>query len=73
MGGILSAEVVLKKSKPGDTVYSFQHRILGTVNFDTPFLGMHPGIIASGLNSLFKPAHGAPEPDFTDMQSSTLR
>ena len=50
MGGILSAEVALLK----------RHRILGTINFDTPFVGMHPGVIASGLGSLFKPAPGSP-------------
>ena len=50
MGGILSAEVALLE----------KHRILGTINFDTPFLGMHPGVIASGLGSLFKPAPDSP-------------
>jgi len=50
MGGILSAEVALLES----------HRILGTINFDTPFLGMHPGVIASGLGSLFRPAPDSP-------------
>ena len=52
MGGILSAEVALLN----------KHRILGTVNFDTPFLGMHPGVIASGLGSLFTPASESPAP-----------
>ena len=52
MGGILSAEVALLN----------KHRILGTVNFDTPFLGMHPGVIASGLGSLFTSAPEAPAP-----------
>ncbi len=52
MGGILSAEVALLN----------KHHILGTVNFDTPFLGMHPGVIASGLGSLFTPAPESPAP-----------
>ena len=39
-----------------------KHRILGTVNFDTPFLGMHPGVIASGLGSLFISAPERPAP-----------
>ena len=52
MGGILSAEVALLN----------KNRILGTVNFDTPFLGMHPGVIASGLGSLFTPASESPAP-----------
>ena len=50
MGGLLSAEVALLQ----------RHRILGTINFDTPFLGMHPGVIASGLGSLFRPAPESP-------------
>lgn len=50
MGGLLSAEVALLGG----------HRILGTINFDTPFLGMHPGVIASGLGSLFRPAPDSP-------------
>lgn len=56
MGGILSTEVALLKS----------HRILGTINFDTPFLGMHPGVIASGLGSLFRPALDSPVPKPTE-------
>lgn len=50
MGGLLSAEVALLEG----------HRILGTINSDTPFLGMHPGVIASGLGSLFRPAPDSP-------------
>ena len=52
MGGLLSAEVALLEG----------HRLLGTINFDTPFLGMHPGVIASGLGSLFRPAPDSPTP-----------
>ena len=52
MGGLLSAEVALLEG----------HRVLGTINFDTPFLGMHPGVIASGLGSLFRPAPDSPAP-----------
>lgn len=57
MGGILSAEVVLLKQPNSE---SFQHRILGTINFDTPFLGMHPGVVVSGIGSLFRPAPESP-------------
>ena len=60
MGGILSAEVVLLTSHFNDSMQSdkrvLRHRIVGTINFDTPFLGMHPGIIPSGIGSLFRPA-----------------
>ena len=58
MGGLLSAEVALLE----------RHRILGTINFDTPFLGMHPGVIASGLGSLFRPAPDSPAPESTEMR-----
>jgi len=53
MGGILASEVALLRS-PG---ISQKHHILGTVNFDTPFLGMRPGIIAAGISSLFSTNH----------------
>ncbi|MCJ1329594.1 hypothetical protein MMC10_006274 [Thelotrema lepadinum] len=55
MGGILSAEICLKR--PDNPIYSSHlvHRILGAINFDVPFLGMHPGVIVSGLGSLFRP------------------
>jgi flagellar biosynthesis GTPase FlhF len=43
MGGLLAADIALV----------FRHRILGIVNFDVPFLGMHPGIIKAGLGSIF--------------------
>jgi hypothetical protein len=59
MGGILSAEVALQKPASPATGKPFRHRILGTINFDTPFLGMHPGVVVSGIGSLFRPA---PEP-----------
>ncbi|TKA69169.1 hypothetical protein B0A49_04614 [Cryomyces minteri] len=53
MGGLLSAEVVLLPPFP-------RHRIIGTINLDTPFLGMHPGVIKSGLGSIFRPAPNVP-------------
>jgi len=69
MGGILSAEVALKPSDSPANGKPFQHRILGTINFDTPFLGMHPGVVVSGIGSLFRPA---PEPPKSNQwQSST--
>ncbi|KAF2201823.1 hypothetical protein GQ43DRAFT_480397 [Delitschia confertaspora ATCC 74209] len=46
MGGLLAADVTLL----------LRHHIIGTVNFDTPFLGMHPGVVKAGLGSLFNPA-----------------
>lgn len=55
MGGLLCAEIVLMPPRQPARP-SLNHRILGTINFDVPFLGMHPGVVKSGLASLFKPA-----------------
>lgn len=62
MGGILGAEVVLLPPLSFPTEHMFRHRILGTINFDTPFLGMHPGVVVSGIGSLFRPAPQPPSP-----------
>ncbi|KAK2628519.1 hypothetical protein QTJ16_001622 [Diplocarpon rosae] len=62
MGGILSAEVVFQKSASSANGWPFRHRLLGTINFDTPFLGMHPGVVVSGISSLFRPAPEPPKP-----------
>ena len=55
MGGLLTAEVALLSHQQGFPD-SLQGHILGTVNLDVPFLGMHPGIVASGISSLFRSA-----------------
>ena len=56
MGGLLSAEVALVSPEVPTDTDPFRHHILGTINFDTPFLGMHPGVVVSGIGSLFRPA-----------------
>jgi hypothetical protein len=61
MGGILAAEVALLPPHSPATGQPFGHRILGTIGFDTPYLGMHPGVIVSGISSLFRPATKSPE------------
>ncbi|KAF1985237.1 hypothetical protein K402DRAFT_464562 [Aulographum hederae CBS 113979] len=61
MGGLLSAEIVLASPYSPATGQPFRHRILGTINFDVPFLGMHPGVIASGLSSIFQPGDSPKE------------
>lgn len=62
MGGILSAEVTLLTSSSSDVfgAQQFRHRILGTINFDCPFLGLHPGIVLSGIGSLFRSTPSPP-------------
>ncbi|KAJ5569934.1 uncharacterized protein N7459_009364 [Penicillium hispanicum] len=49
LGGILAADVALlqRGAQP-------RHRILGLVNFDVPFLGLHPRVIPTGIKSLGK-------------------
>ncbi|KAI6712433.1 hypothetical protein JHW43_005060 [Diplocarpon mali] len=56
MGGILGAELALQKPASPASGQQLRHRLLGTINFDTPFLGMHPGVVGSGIGSLFRPA-----------------
>ncbi|KAK6353957.1 hypothetical protein TWF730_008377 [Orbilia blumenaviensis] len=62
MGGLLAVDtVILQPFPPG------RHRILGTISFDTPFIGIHPGVITSGLASLFNPAEKPlPDPDIPE-------
>lgn len=59
----------------------FKHRILGIVNFDVPFLGLHPSVISTGIKSLFHPKAKPPSPpktndisqaDSTESLASTL-
>ncbi|KAL2290494.1 hypothetical protein FJTKL_15579 [Diaporthe vaccinii] len=60
MGGLLAADVALMPSP--NPVYGspFKHRILGTISLDAPLLGLHPGIITSGIASLFRKAPDPP-------------
>jgi pimeloyl-ACP methyl ester carboxylesterase/tetratricopeptide (TPR) repeat protein len=59
LGGILAAEVVLMRHAKDPN--GLQHRILGQIAFDTPFLGMHPGVVGTGIASLFRPAPELPQ------------
>ncbi|KAK0626708.1 hypothetical protein B0T14DRAFT_424156 [Immersiella caudata] len=65
MGGLLAADVVLMPSRNGRS--QLCHRILGTVSLDAPLLGLHPGIVVSGIASLFRPA---PTPEATTSNST---
>ncbi|KAK4251101.1 hypothetical protein C7999DRAFT_28421 [Corynascus novoguineensis] len=65
MGGLLAADVVLLpyNHNPSNAVPLFRHRILGTISLDAPLLGLHPGIVVSGIASLFRPAPNPPRPN----------
>ncbi|KAF7506324.1 hypothetical protein GJ744_011897 [Endocarpon pusillum] len=54
LGGILAAEVALLQPYSPKSADARLHRILGIIAFDTPFLGMHPGVIGTGIGSLFR-------------------
>ena len=78
MGGLLAAEVALLPPYSPSVGQALRHHILGTVNFDVPFLGMHPGVIKSGLGSIFNPAPPPQDrptagmsPDMSPQQSPT--
>ena len=60
MGGLFTADFALlpPPSRPP----------LGILNFDVPFLGMHPRVVGSGLTSLFSPT---PEPNDKWQKAST--
>ncbi|PGH05071.1 hypothetical protein GX51_03169 [Blastomyces parvus] len=55
LGGILAAEITLLGPSDPQTLEMFRHRIMGTINLDVPFLGLHRGVVTSGIGSLFKP------------------
>ncbi|OBT90243.1 hypothetical protein VE02_01311 [Pseudogymnoascus sp. 03VT05] len=71
MGGLLAAEVALMPSPDPSHGGQFKHRVLGTISFDTPFLGMHPGLVVSGIGSLFRPAPAPPGSAQSTRESST--
>lgn len=56
----MAGEIVLLPPNPLPNAQAFRHRILGIINFDVPFLGMHPGVISAGLGSIFKLAPDKP-------------
>ncbi|KAK4203643.1 hypothetical protein QBC40DRAFT_274154 [Triangularia verruculosa] len=62
MGGLLAADIVLlpRHDAPPDGGPPFRHRILGGISLDAPLLGLHPGIVVSGIASLFRPSPGPP-------------
>ncbi|KAI2623179.1 hypothetical protein GGR54DRAFT_596857 [Hypoxylon sp. NC1633] len=62
MGGLLGADVALMPSSNQYRPGYFLHRILGTLNLDVPFLGLHHSVITTGIASLFRPKSDVPKP-----------
>ncbi len=52
MGGLLAAEAAthISNNPPG---HHRPRRIIGMMAFDTPYLGMHPHVVITGIASLF--------------------
>lgn len=65
LGGILAADVALLQQDGRAT-----HRILGLVNFDVPFLGLHPRVIPTGIMGSIPRKDVAPEDQLADEQES---
>ena len=54
MGGLLAADVATDPyNNPDQYPGAKPKRIIGVVAFDTPYLGMHPHVVISGIASLF--------------------
>ncbi|KIW12794.1 hypothetical protein PV08_07981 [Exophiala spinifera] len=61
LGGILAAEVVLLRADATSSEEQSKHRILGLLAFDVPYLGMHPGVVGTGIASIFRTSPTAAE------------
>jgi hypothetical protein len=50
MGGSLASEAAILLSR-----ITFKHNIIGIIGLDSPFLGVHPRVVTSGVAGLVKP------------------
>jgi hypothetical protein len=63
MGGLLAAEAATDLSNnPDQHPGAKPKRIVGMIAFDTPYLGMHPHVVISGLASLLPKGNGEENP-----------
>ncbi|KAJ5670645.1 uncharacterized protein N7477_006008 [Penicillium maclennaniae] len=65
LGGILAADVALLQLNDQP-----KHRILGLINFDVPFLGLHPRVIPTGVLSSMPKKDLAAEDELVGEQQS---
>ncbi|KAJ6004351.1 hypothetical protein N7522_005996 [Penicillium canescens] len=66
LGGILAADVALLQARD----HQPKHRILGLVNFDVPFLGLHPRVIPTGTSGSVAKKDPAAEDKLAGAQES---
>ncbi|KAB8262574.1 hypothetical protein BDV32DRAFT_20984 [Aspergillus pseudonomiae] len=72
LGGIVAAEVALMPIQSATRLVPdtrLNHRILGLVNFDVPFFGLHPRVVTTGIGRLFRHKPGETS-DTTDSVAS---
>jgi len=70
MGGLLAADAATDPSNNPDHYRGAKpKRIVGVVAFDTPYLGMHPHVVVSGIASLL---HKGNEPGKEEESNSTM-
>jgi pimeloyl-ACP methyl ester carboxylesterase len=71
LGGQLATEIVLLPPRPLEGRGApFRHRILGTIGFDAPYLGLHPHVVKYGIKSLFKTPERPGERESRDQASN---
>lgn len=65
LGGIVAADVALQQVNG-----QFKHRILGLINYDVPFLGLHPRVIPTGIGSSMPKKDATVEEELVGEQES---
>lgn len=72
MGGLLAADAATHSSNNPDQYPGAKpHRIAGMVAFDTPYLGMHPHVVVSGIASLFPNDDGEKKKTDSEMNDTS--